>query len=266
METVQRPLPQPTRITQPYWDAAREGRLVIQQCAHCKARQFFPREFARLPVGRPGLDRMQRQGRRVHLHHQPARRRRGLRRAGALRGRGDRPDEGVRMMANIVDSRRRRCASAAACGSASSGCRTISRCRNSPWTAEPDRVRGCYDCRPNSPGRIKSAPSEQQNNESTLYRRAGRFPACPASPSFADVGNGKKLFGAMRDVPRRGCQGTGPLANKSNPPTPDLTTAAFRKRLTDYPGVIVSSVILRPNGDLIPRTLRENGVKLAPHA
>ena len=70
----------------------------------------------------------------------------------------------------------------------------------------------------------------------------------------------------MRDVPRRGCQGTGPLANKSNPPTPDLTTAAFRKRLTDYPGVIVSSVILRPNGDLIPRTLRENGVKLAPHA
>ncbi|AZF06798.1 hypothetical protein C4J94_4047 [Pseudomonas sp. R5-89-07] len=34
----------------------------------------------------------------------------------------------------------------------------------------------------------------------------------------------------------------------------------------DYPGVIVSSVILRPNGDLIPNTLRENGVKLAPHA
>ena len=77
---------------------------------------------------------------------------------------------------------------------------------------------------------------------------------------------GKALPGAMRDVPRRGCQGHGAVANKSNPPTPDLTTAAFRKRLTDYPGVIVSSVILRPNGDLIPRTLRENGVKLAPHA
>ncbi|MFL1557609.1 cytochrome c, partial [Pseudomonas sp. O11] len=29
---------------------------------------------------------------------------------------------------------------------------------------------------------------------------------------------------------------------------------------------IVSSVILRPNGDLIPRTLRENGVKVSPHA
>ena len=60
--------------------------------------------------------------------------------------------------------------------------------------------------------------------------------------------------------------GTGPLAKKSNPPTPDLTTPAFKKRLNDYPGVIVSSVILRPNGDLIPKTLRENGVKLPPHS
>lgn len=59
-------------------------------------------------------------------------------------------------------------------------------------------------------------------------------------------------------------KGTGPLANKSTPATPNLTTAAFKKRLSDYPGVIVSSIILRPNGDLIPRTLRENGVKLAP--
>ncbi|CDF96702.1 hypothetical protein BN844_0389 [Pseudomonas sp. SHC52] len=56
------------------------------------------------------------------------------------------------------------------------------------------------------------------------------------------------------------------MANKSTPPTPDLTTAAFKKRLNDYPGVIVSSVILRPNGNLIPKTLRENGVKLPPHA
>lgn len=56
------------------------------------------------------------------------------------------------------------------------------------------------------------------------------------------------------------------MANKSSPPTPDLTTATFKKRLHDYPGVIVSSVILRPNGDLIPKTLRENGVKMAPFA
>lgn len=61
-------------------------------------------------------------------------------------------------------------------------------------------------------------------------------------------------------------QGTGPLANKSNPPTPDLTSAAFKKRLSQYPGVIVASVILRPNGNLIPKTLQENGVKIPPHA
>jgi len=57
-------------------------------------------------------------------------------------------------------------------------------------------------------------------------------------------------------------RGTGSLAHKSIPPAPDLTTPAFKKRLHDYPGVIASSVILRPNGDLIPKTLRENGVKL----
>ena len=84
--------------------------------------------------------------------------------------------------------------------------------------------------------------------------------------SYAQNINGKNLY-TQRCAMCHGAdiKGTGPLAKKSNPPTPDLTTAAFKKRLNDYPGVIVSSVILRPNGDLIPRTLRENGVKLAPH-
>jgi uncharacterized protein len=45
MDQAQRPLPQPTRITQPYWDAAKDHRLVVQQCGCCKARQFYPREF-----------------------------------------------------------------------------------------------------------------------------------------------------------------------------------------------------------------------------
>jgi hypothetical protein len=88
-----------------------------------------------------------------------------------------------------------------------------------------------------------------------------------ASGNGVNNSNGKNLFLARCAM----CHGadikaTGPLAYKSTPPTPDLTTAAFKKRLHDYPGVIVSSVILRPNGDLIPRTLRENGVKLPPHA
>ncbi|MGU3629239.1 c-type cytochrome [Comamonas sp. C24C] len=86
------------------------------------------------------------------------------------------------------------------------------------------------------------------------------------APASAQNNNGKNLF-TQRCAVCHGAdiKGTGPLARKSNPPTPDLTSAAFRKRLQEYPGVIVSSVILRPNGDLIPRTLRENGVKLAPH-
>ncbi|CAI8996340.1 c-type cytochrome [Pseudomonas chlororaphis] len=85
--------------------------------------------------------------------------------------------------------------------------------------------------------------------------------------SFADNANGKTLY-SQRCTVCHGAdiKGTGPLANKSTPPTPDLTTSAFKKRLNDYPGVIVSSIILRPNGDLIPRTLRENGVKIPPHA
>ncbi|MBU6956918.1 cytochrome c [Pseudomonas sp. CVAP len=87
------------------------------------------------------------------------------------------------------------------------------------------------------------------------------------STSFADNINGKNLY-LQRCVMCHGIdiKGTGPLANKINPPPPDLTTSAFKKRLNDYPGVIVSSIILRPNGDLIPRTLRENGVKIPPHA
>lgn len=86
-----------------------------------------------------------------------------------------------------------------------------------------------------------------------------------ASLSFADNINGKNIY-LQRCTQCHGTdlKGTGPLADKSNPPAPDLTTPAFKERLNDYPGVIVSSIILRPNGDLIPKTLRENGVKLPP--
>nr|WP_232910486.1 cytochrome c [Pseudomonas paralactis] len=87
------------------------------------------------------------------------------------------------------------------------------------------------------------------------------------SSAVAENSNGKTLYLQRCAV----CHGpdikaSGPLAKKSNPPTPDLTTAAFKQRLHDYPGVIVSSIILRPNGNLIPKTLKDNGVKIAPHA
>ncbi|WP_081083920.1 c-type cytochrome [Burkholderia cepacia] len=100
-----------------------------------------------------------------------------------------------------------------------------------------------------------------------LITSLGAWVLTQPSLAFSQNVNGKNLF-IQRCAMCHGAdiKGSGPLAGKSSPPTPDLTTAAFKKRLHDYPGVIVSSVILRPNGDLIPRTLRENGVKLAPHA
>lgn len=98
-----------------------------------------------------------------------------------------------------------------------------------------------------------------------LIASLGFLSLAQTTPSVAENINGKTLY-LQRCAMCHGAdiKGTGPLANKSTPATPNLTTAAFKKRLSDYPGVIVSSIILRPNGDLIPRTLRENGVKLAP--
>jgi mono/diheme cytochrome c family protein len=87
----------------------------------------------------------------------------------------------------------------------------------------------------------------------------------PMSAAYA--GNGEMLFmGRCAMCHGSDVKGSGPLARKSDPPTPDLTTPAFKRRLAEYPGVIVSSIILRPNGDLIPRTLKENGYRLPPHA
>ncbi|MBB6154560.1 hypothetical protein HDC30_001777 [Pseudomonas sp. JAI115] len=103
--------------------------------------------------------------------------------------------------------------------------------------------------------------------KTTLVALFALLSVIQTSLSVAENANGKNLYVQRCAV----CHGadikaTGPLANKSNPPTPDLTTATFKKRLKDYPGVIVSSIILLPNGNLIPKTLQDNGVKIAPHA
>jgi uncharacterized OB-fold protein len=37
------PLPKPTPETRPFWDAAKQHRLVIQACDDCGARYFYPR-------------------------------------------------------------------------------------------------------------------------------------------------------------------------------------------------------------------------------
>lgn len=45
MSQHQRPLPHPTDITRPYWNAALAHQLVIQECRQCHSRQFYPRGF-----------------------------------------------------------------------------------------------------------------------------------------------------------------------------------------------------------------------------
>ncbi|MBN9489503.1 MAG: Zn-ribbon domain-containing OB-fold protein [Alphaproteobacteria bacterium] len=39
----ERPLPTPTRESQPYWDGLREGRLILQHCAKCEKARHYPR-------------------------------------------------------------------------------------------------------------------------------------------------------------------------------------------------------------------------------
>ena len=38
-------LPQPDLETQPFWDATREGRLLIKRCNACRKTHFYPRPF-----------------------------------------------------------------------------------------------------------------------------------------------------------------------------------------------------------------------------
>ncbi|MGI8663343.1 MAG: Zn-ribbon domain-containing OB-fold protein [Acidimicrobiales bacterium] len=38
-------LPSPDAETQPYWDAARDGTLLIKRCAACGRAHFYPRPF-----------------------------------------------------------------------------------------------------------------------------------------------------------------------------------------------------------------------------
>lgn len=43
MSILERPLPRPSDVTRPYWDAAAGHQLVIQQCESCGSKQFYPR-------------------------------------------------------------------------------------------------------------------------------------------------------------------------------------------------------------------------------
>jgi uncharacterized OB-fold protein len=43
MSEYRKPLPRPSVISQPFWDAAKEGRLVVQACGDCGGVQFPPK-------------------------------------------------------------------------------------------------------------------------------------------------------------------------------------------------------------------------------
>ena len=45
MTAIRFDLPQPDLETQPFWDAAREGRLLIKRCNACARTHFYPRPF-----------------------------------------------------------------------------------------------------------------------------------------------------------------------------------------------------------------------------
>lgn len=43
MNAVSKPIPQPSPMTQAFWDAAAQGRLVLQTCASCGTVRHYPR-------------------------------------------------------------------------------------------------------------------------------------------------------------------------------------------------------------------------------
>jgi uncharacterized protein len=41
--SVSRPLPRPTDLSRPFWDAAKQHELCVQQCTSCRKHVFYPR-------------------------------------------------------------------------------------------------------------------------------------------------------------------------------------------------------------------------------
>lgn len=40
-----KPIPEPSVISKPYWDASQEGRYILQYCESCKRYNSYPREW-----------------------------------------------------------------------------------------------------------------------------------------------------------------------------------------------------------------------------
>jgi uncharacterized protein len=102
-QSNQRPLPVPTDVSQPFWDAAKEHRLVFQYCREAGRFQHYPRSVS-VYTGMPTLEWREVEGRgfiyAVTVTHR-----------GPPAFRGTEPyvvatmqlDEGVRIVSNIVN-------------------------------------------------------------------------------------------------------------------------------------------------------------------
>ena len=42
MEKILKPVPEPTAMSRPYWDAAGEGRFILQCCSECNRTRHYP--------------------------------------------------------------------------------------------------------------------------------------------------------------------------------------------------------------------------------
>jgi hypothetical protein len=103
--SASRPLPTPTAETAHYWRAALEGRLEIQRCRACARHQFYPRGFCTACLS-DQLEWVQASGHGqvytftvCHVAAHPAFESRVPYAIGLIE-----LDEGVRMLAGIVDS------------------------------------------------------------------------------------------------------------------------------------------------------------------
>jgi uncharacterized OB-fold protein len=101
-DTYAGPLPKPTPETRPFWDAAKQHRLVIQACDDCGRRYFYPRPLCPACLSRR-VRWIDASG-RAHLHtfvinHRPPR---GFPVAGPFVIGIVELEEGPRMMSHIV--------------------------------------------------------------------------------------------------------------------------------------------------------------------
>lgn len=103
MTEYTKPMPMPDHVTSTFWDAARDGKLMLQRCPDCNEYQFFPQSYCRRCLSE-NLEWKESSGKgKVYTYtvvHRPP----------SAKFQDETPytvalielDEGVRMMSNIV--------------------------------------------------------------------------------------------------------------------------------------------------------------------